>query len=67
MGEFETKGAGAAPSPETGAEGDGPVAAASPDSRPDSSIIRISERLGHAVLPAGWDAREDEGLYDDLI
>lgn len=29
-------------------------------------VVPIDERVGRAVLPAEWDAPEDDGLYDDL-
>ena len=28
--------------------------------------VPVDPKLGYAVLPAEWDDREDDGLYDDL-
>lgn len=29
-------------------------------------VVPIDESKGYAVLPAEWDAPEDDGVYDDL-
>lgn len=35
--------------------------------RPTDGVVPVDESAGHAILPAEWSDREDEGLYDDLV